>query len=87
MSNVVRIRRKEKEQEKKQLLSLITMDEFLLSKQKDDIVAEVNSILMDEWNPEEEFDVWAFGELVDRVMVSGDAVKVVLADENGRESA
>ena len=48
MSNVVRIRRKEKEQEKKQLLSLITMDEFLLSKQKDDIVAEVNSILMDE---------------------------------------
>ena len=48
MSNVVRIRRKEKEQEKTQLLSLITMDEFLLSKQKDDIVAEVNSILMDE---------------------------------------
>jgi hypothetical protein len=39
------------------------------------------------WNPEEEFDVWAFGELVDSVMVSGDAVKVVLADENGRESA
>ena len=39
------------------------------------------------WNPEEEFDVWVFGELVDRVMVSGDAVKVVLADENGRESA
>ena len=39
------------------------------------------------WNPEEDFDVWAFGELVDRVLVSGDAVKVVLAEENGRESA
>ena len=47
MPEVVRIRKKVKEQEKKQLLSLITMDEFLLEKQKDDIVDEINSILMD----------------------------------------
>ena len=37
MPEVVRIRKKVKEQEKKQLLSLITMDEFLLEKQKDDV--------------------------------------------------
>ena len=47
MPEVVRIRKKVKEQEKKQLLSLITMDEFLLEKQKDYIVDEINSILMD----------------------------------------
>lgn len=32
-------------------------------------------------------DVWTFGELVERVLVSGDAVKVVFSEENGRESA
>ena len=47
MTNVTRIPKKVKEQEKKQLLSLITMDQFLLKKYKDAIAAEINRILMD----------------------------------------
>ena len=48
VSNVTRIPKKAKEQEKKQFLSLITMDQFLLGKHKDAIAAEINRILMDE---------------------------------------
>ena len=46
MSNITRIPKKVKEKEKRQLLSLITMDEFLLGKHKDSISAEINRILM-----------------------------------------
>ena len=46
VSNITRIPKKVKEKEKRQLLSLITMDEFLLGKHKDSISAEINRILM-----------------------------------------
>ena len=38
------------------------------------------------WNPDDEFDAETFGKQVNRVIVSPDAVKVVLADENGQGS-